>query len=51
MVACQADLLRALRTGTPAETDSGDNLRTMKLVDAAYESARSGQAIQVGPPS
>ena len=50
MVACQADLLRALRTGTPAETDSGDNLRTMQLVDASYESARSGRAMMVGPP-
>ncbi len=48
MVACHADLVRALRTGAPAETDAADNLRTMRLVFAAYESARSGQAVRVG---
>jgi predicted dehydrogenase len=48
MVACQANLLRALRAGTPAETDAADNLRTMRLVEAAYESAGSGRAVQVG---
>lgn len=48
MVACQADLLCALRAGTPAETDAADNLRTMQLVDAAYESARDGRVVAVG---
>lgn len=47
MVTCQADLLRSLRTGTPAETDAADNLRTMQLVDASYESARSGRVVPV----
>jgi predicted dehydrogenase len=46
MVACQADLLRAIRTGTPAETDAADNLRTMRLVEAAYESAASGKVVR-----
>jgi predicted dehydrogenase len=47
MVACQADLLRALRTGTPAETDAADNLKTMRLVEVAYESVASGEAIRL----
>jgi predicted dehydrogenase len=46
MVACQADLLRAIRAGTRAETDASDNLRTMRLVEAAYESAASGQVVR-----
>jgi predicted dehydrogenase len=49
MVACQANLLRALRTGAPAETDAAENLRTMRLVEAAYESATRGQAVR--PPT
>jgi hypothetical protein len=48
MVACQADLLRAFTTGTPAETDAADNLETMRLVFAAYDSARTGQVIRRG---
>jgi D-apiose dehydrogenase len=39
IVACNADLLRALRTGEPAETSGADNLRTARLVFGAYESA------------
>src|SRR5262249_27789878 len=49
MVPCQADLLRALRTGAPAETDAADNLRTMRLVEAAYEWAATGQGVR--PPT
>jgi predicted dehydrogenase len=44
IVACHADLLRALQTGFKAETNADDNLKTLKLVHAAYESARNGQA-------
>jgi len=51
MVACHADLVRALRGGPPAETDAADNLRTMRLVFAAYDSARTGQAVSVSPKS
>jgi predicted dehydrogenase len=47
MVRCQADILRALRGGPPAETDAADNLRTMQLVFAAYESARNGCAVDI----
>jgi D-apiose dehydrogenase len=39
IVACNADLLRALQTSTPAETSGEDNLKTVKLVFASYDSA------------
>ena len=45
IVDCNRDLLQALRTGAKAETDGQDNLRTLQLVFASYESAQSGQAI------
>jgi predicted dehydrogenase len=45
MVPCQANLLAHLRGGKPAETTGADNLQTMRLVFAAYESARTGQAV------
>jgi predicted dehydrogenase len=45
IVPCCRDLLRSLRTGRPAETDAADNLRTVALVSAAYESAASGKAV------
>jgi predicted dehydrogenase len=48
MVACQADLLRGLTTKAPAETDGADNLRTMRLVFAAYEAAATGRVVTVG---
>ena len=47
MVACHSDLLRALRSGGAAETHGADNLKTMRLVFAAYESARTGRAVPV----
>jgi predicted dehydrogenase len=40
MVPCLADIAGALRDGRHAETDASDNLRTMRLVFAAYHSAR-----------
>jgi predicted dehydrogenase len=43
MVPCLADLLAGLRGGRPAETTGEDNLKTVKLVFAAYSSARSGR--------
>jgi predicted dehydrogenase len=48
IVDCNADLLRALRGEGSAETTGEDNLRTLELVFAAYESARTGRA--VSPP-
>lgn len=41
---CQANLLEGLKGGE-AETTGEDNLRTVRLVFAAYESAASGRAI------
>jgi predicted dehydrogenase len=45
IVPCNADLLKALRGEGQAETTAEDNLNTVRLVFAAYESATSGQAI------
>lgn len=47
IVPCHADLLRALQSGATPETSAEDNLRTLKLVFAAYESARKAQAIEL----
>ncbi len=46
IVACQANLLEALKGGAPAETSGEDNLKTVRLVFASYDSAASGQAIR-----
>ena len=43
IVPCNANLLQALRGERPAETTAEDNLKTLRLVFAAYESARTGQ--------
>ncbi|HZV04725.1 MAG TPA: Gfo/Idh/MocA family oxidoreductase [Gemmataceae bacterium] len=48
MVACQKDLVHSLVSGVPSETDAADNLRTMRLVFAAYDSAQGGQVVSVG---
>jgi D-apiose dehydrogenase len=47
IVACNADLLRALQTGTPPETSGEDNLKTMKLVFASYDSAKTGHVVML----
>lgn len=47
IVPCQANLLGAIRGDAPAETTGADNLKTMRLVFAAYESARQSQAVPV----
>jgi D-apiose dehydrogenase len=46
IVPCQQNLVRALRGEEKAETSAEDNIRTVRLVFASYESARSGKAIQ-----
>lgn len=46
MVACNGHLLDALEKGVPAETDSRDNLRTMQIVFAAYESAKNQSVVR-----
>ncbi|MEQ1826975.1 MAG: Gfo/Idh/MocA family oxidoreductase [Pirellula sp.] len=46
MVECNRNLLDSLRAGMPAETDAADNLRTMQLVFAAYDSSDAGKTIR-----
>jgi predicted dehydrogenase len=49
MVPCLANLLGALRAGeqTTAETHAEDHLKTLRLVFAAYESARDNRVIAI----
>ncbi len=47
IVACHRDLLQALRTNTAPETSATDNLKTLKLVQAAYDSARGNRAVEI----
>jgi D-apiose dehydrogenase len=47
IVACNADILRSLRGGPPAETRAEDNIKTIRLVFGSYQSARTKQAIQL----
>jgi predicted dehydrogenase len=47
IVPCQANLLAALRGEAQAETTAEDNLHTLRLVYAAYESASTGQTISL----
>ncbi len=49
-VACNANLLSALKNEAPAETTGEDNLKTLRLVFGAYESARTGQALALPVP-
>jgi len=46
MVPCHRDLLAALRGESTAETTGADNLKTMELVFAAYDSARKGAVMK-----
>lgn len=45
IVPCCADLLRGLRGQGGGETTGEDNLKTLSLVFAAYDSARTGRAV------
>lgn len=45
IVPCNADLLAALRAGRPGETSGEDNLRTVRLVFGAYESAAANRVV------
>jgi D-apiose dehydrogenase len=47
IVPCHANLLAALRGEAAAETTGEDNLKTLQLVFAAYDSARTGQVIRL----
>jgi predicted dehydrogenase len=47
IVPCQANLLAAMRGEAAAETTGEDNLKTVRLVFASYESAAAGRAVEV----
>ncbi|MGH9837534.1 MAG: Gfo/Idh/MocA family protein [Blastocatellia bacterium] len=47
IVDCHANLLGALQGKAPAETTAEDNLKTLRLVFAAYESAREAKVVTV----
>ena len=49
-IGTMADLLIALETGRAPMISGRDNLRTMGLVDAAYQSAKEHRAIPIGIP-
>jgi predicted dehydrogenase len=46
IVPCNANLLQALRGAGPAETTGEDNLKTVRLVFAAYDSALNGSVVK-----
>ena len=48
IVPCQDNLLKGMRGECAAETTGEDNLRTVRLVFAAYESAASGTSVRIG---
>ena len=47
IVPCHANLLAGLRGEHMPETHAADNLRTMRLVYTAYESAASGEVMRL----
>lgn len=47
MVPCLENVLGSLQGADPAETPGVDNLRTLRLMAAAYESAASGRSVEV----
>lgn len=49
LVACNRDLLSALRDNTESGNRADLNLKTLRLVYAAYESAKSGQVVVLTP--
>lgn len=51
MVDCHRNLLAGLRGEMPAETTGADNLRTLELVHACYDSAASGRVVRIAPTS
>ena len=50
IVACHTDLLNALRNNTTPETSAEDNLKSLRLVHAAYESAANGKVVPLLTP-
>jgi predicted dehydrogenase len=50
LVDCNADMLRAFRSGGLAETHAGDNLKTLELTFDAYTSASERRVLHYGAP-
>jgi len=50
MVALHQNILAAIRERVPAETTGEDNLKTLRLMHAAYESAATNHAITLPKP-
>jgi predicted dehydrogenase len=49
MVECNRNMLAALQTGGLPSTPAADNIRTLRLVFAAYESAGQNRLIPIEP--
>jgi predicted dehydrogenase len=47
IVPCQANLLSGMRGESEAETTGADNLKTVRLVFASYDSAARGEAVRL----
>jgi predicted dehydrogenase len=47
IASCNANLLQALRGEGEAETVAEENLKTVRLTRSAYDSARSGRAVEI----
>jgi predicted dehydrogenase len=47
IVPCNANILSALQSGSPADTNGEDNLKTMRLVYSAYESIARNEVIHL----
>jgi predicted dehydrogenase len=47
IVGCNADLLQALQGGEPAETRAEDNIKTVQLVFASYDSAQRDEVVKL----
>lgn len=48
LVACNRDLLSAIKENTETENRAELNLETLRLVYAAYHSAKTGEAVDIG---
>ena len=51
IVPCNQDLLAGLRREKTPETTGEDNLRTVRLVFASYDSAAANRVVQMGAPN
>jgi D-apiose dehydrogenase len=47
VLATCSHLLEALQSGRPADTSAANNTRTFALAEAAYEAAKSGNAVRI----